>query len=87
MPQIAADPPSPPVIACYRLFSKPGIQEFQRLGPDLLLLRTRDVRERFANGPSGKARGRRQFIQITCKLQIAPVYTSHHTQGYVGRHR
>jgi hypothetical protein len=33
MPQIAADLPSP---SCYRLFSGPGIQEFQRVGPDLL---------------------------------------------------
>lgn len=53
MPEIAADPPLP---SCYRLLSGSGIQEFQRLGPDLLLLRTRDVRERFANGPFGNAR-------------------------------
>ena len=43
MPQIAADPPWR---SCYRLFSGSGIQEFQRLGPDLLLLRTRALRQR-----------------------------------------
>ena len=52
MPEIVADPPSP---SCYRLFPGSGIQEFQQLGPDLLLPRTREVRERFANGPSSNA--------------------------------
>jgi hypothetical protein len=32
MPEIIADPPS---FCCFRLFLAPGIDESQRLGPDL----------------------------------------------------
>jgi hypothetical protein len=59
MLEIVADPPSPP---CYHLFSGPGIAESQRLGPDPLLPRSRDVCGRFAKGSSGNPRGRRRGI-------------------------
>jgi uncharacterized protein with HEPN domain len=39
MPENVADPPSP---SCFHLFPDPGIQEFQRLGPDRSLLRARE---------------------------------------------
>jgi len=35
MPEIIVDMPSR---SCYRLFPRPGIQEFQRLGPGLFSL-------------------------------------------------
>ena len=55
MPEIAAGPLSP---SCYHLFFGPGIEEYQRLGPDPFLPRARDARERFAKGSSGNPRGR-----------------------------
>ena len=41
MPEIVADPLSP---SCCRLFRRSGIEEYQPLGPDLLLPRARRVR-------------------------------------------
>jgi hypothetical protein len=41
MPQIVADPP---VLACYRLFLRLGIEESQQLGPDPFVRRARDAR-------------------------------------------
>src|SRR5712671_6062129 len=55
MPEIVSDPPLP---SCYRLFSGPGIREYQQLGPDPLPPRARDARGRFAKGSSGNPRGR-----------------------------
>jgi hypothetical protein len=52
MPETVTEPLDPP---CYVLFSKPGIEECQSLGPDPLLPRARG---RFANGSSGNPRGR-----------------------------
>src|SRR5712691_8328314 len=40
MPEIVADPSSP---SCYHLFLRNGFQEFQRLGPDLFVLRAREA--------------------------------------------
>ena len=59
MLEIVAGPPSH---SCYALFPGPGIQRFQRLGPDLLLPRGRDARGRFAKGSSGNPRGRPRGI-------------------------
>src|SRR5260370_26181158 len=59
MPEIVADPLLP---SCYHLFPRPGIQEFQQLGPDPLLPRARDERGRFAKGSSGNPRGRPRGI-------------------------
>jgi len=47
MPEIIADPLLP---SCCHLFSGPGIQESQLLGPDPFLPRARDARGRFAKG-------------------------------------
>jgi hypothetical protein len=55
MLEIVADPPSS---ACYDLFPGRGIQESQRLEPDLFRPRARDARGRFAKGSSGNPRGR-----------------------------
>jgi len=55
MPEAIADPPSP---CCSPLLSKPGIEESQRLGPDLFAPRARDARGRFGKGSSGNPRGR-----------------------------
>src|SRR5260370_22136942 len=59
MPEIVADPLLP---SCSHLLPRPGIQEFQQLGPDPLLPRARDARGRFANGSSGNPRGRPRGI-------------------------
>src|SRR5712671_4723180 len=59
MPEIVSDPPLP---SCYRLFSGPGIREYQQLGPDPLPPRARDARGRFAKGSSGNPRGRPRGI-------------------------
>src|SRR5215472_8847587 len=55
MPEIVAEPPSS---SCYHLFLGSGVQESQRLDPDLLRPRARDARGRFAKGSSGNPRGR-----------------------------
>src|SRR5215470_9111150 len=55
MPEIVTDPSSS---ACYHLFPEDGIQESQRLDPDILRPRARDARGRFAKGSSGNPRGR-----------------------------
>jgi hypothetical protein len=60
MPETVADPLSPP---CHHLLPGGRIQEFQSLGPDLLLSRARDARERFAKGSSGNLRGRPRGIR------------------------
>src|SRR5712671_6361510 len=59
MPEIVSDPPLP---SCYRLFSGPGIREYQLLGPDPSLSRARDARGRFVKGSSGNPRGRPRGI-------------------------
>ena len=59
MPEIIADPPLP---SCYRLLSRPEIQESQQLGPDPFLPRGRGERGRFATGSSGNPRGRPRGI-------------------------
>ena len=59
MPEIVADPPSP---SCYRLFSGPGVEESQLLGPDPFSPRAREAGGRFAKGSSGNARGRPRGI-------------------------
>jgi len=59
MPEIVADPPSP---SCYLLFSRPGVEEDQSLGPDPLLPRARDARGRFVKGSSGNPGGRPRGI-------------------------
>jgi hypothetical protein len=55
MPEIVADPPSS---ACYDLYPGRGIQESQRVEPDLFRPRARDPRGHFAKGSSGNPRGR-----------------------------
>jgi hypothetical protein len=55
MTETIADPPPP---SCDPLLSRPGIGEYQSLGPDPLLLRARDARGHFAKGSSGNPRGR-----------------------------
>jgi hypothetical protein len=60
MPKTLADPPLP---SCNHLFSRPGIKEYQQLGPDLVLPRARDARGRFAKGSSGNPRGRPRGIR------------------------
>lgn len=60
MPEISADPPLP---SCYHLFSGPGTQEYQQLGPDPLLRRARDARGHFVKGSSGNPRGRPRGIR------------------------
>jgi hypothetical protein len=47
MPEIVADPPEP---SCYLLFSGPGIEESQSVGPDPSSRRARDMHGRFAHG-------------------------------------
>jgi hypothetical protein len=59
MPEIVADPP---VASCYRLYSGKGIEEDQRLAPDLSRPPARDARGRFAKGSSGNPRGRPRGI-------------------------
>ena len=59
MPEIAAGSPPP---SCYHLFPGPGIQEYQQLGPDLVLPRARDARGRFAKCSSGNPRRRPRGI-------------------------
>jgi hypothetical protein len=59
MPDIIADPADPP---CFSLFSGPGIEESQLLGPDPFSPRARDARGRFAAGSSGNPRGRPRGI-------------------------
>ena len=59
MPEIVADPPSP---SCYRLFSGPGVEESQLLGPDPFSPCAGDADGRFAKGSSGNARGRPRGI-------------------------
>src|SRR5271155_2575822 len=54
MSEIVADPPDP---SCYLLFSGPGIEESQSVGPDPFLPRARDARGRFAKGSSGNPGG------------------------------
>ena len=48
MPEIATDPPAS---SCNRLYPMPRLQESQLFGPDPLLPRAREARERFAIGP------------------------------------
>ncbi len=56
MPEIIADPLLP---SCYHLFPRPETQQSQLLGPDPLLPRARDARERFATGaPATRGVGR-----------------------------
>jgi hypothetical protein len=59
MSEIVADPPD---TSCYLLFSGPGIEEFQSVGPDPFLPRARDTRGRFAKGSSGNPGGRPRGI-------------------------
>jgi hypothetical protein len=59
MPGITADPLLP---RCYPLFSRPGIEESQQLGPDPSLPCVGDARGRFAEGSSGNPRGRPRGI-------------------------
>ena len=59
MPEIVADPLLP---SCYHLLSRPGIGEYQSLGPDRFWARARDARGRFAKGSSGNPRGRPRGI-------------------------
>lgn len=59
MLEIVADPP---LSSCYRLYSRPGIQEHQQLAPDPISPRARDGRGRFAKGSSGNPRGRPRGI-------------------------
>ena len=58
MPEIAADPPS---LSCYHLFFRSGMQESQRLGPDLSLPRARRARA-CREGELGQPRGRPRGI-------------------------
>jgi hypothetical protein len=55
MPEIVVKSPA---LSCFDLFSEPGIEANQQLGPDLSSLRARDGRGRFAKGSSGNPRGR-----------------------------
>ena len=55
MSEAVADPLSP---RCSLLLSRPRIEEYQSLGPDLSSPRARDARGRFAKGSSGNPRGR-----------------------------
>src|SRR5215469_4110098 len=59
MPEIVADPTS---LSCCPLFSRPGIQQSQQLGPDRFAPRARDACGRFAKGSSGNPRGRPRGI-------------------------
>jgi hypothetical protein len=59
MPEIIADPLLP---SRYQLFPRPGIREYQQLGPDPFLPRGRDARGRFATGSSGNPQGRPRGI-------------------------
>jgi hypothetical protein len=59
MPEIVADPSDP---SCYLLFSGPGIEESQSVGPDPSSRRARDILGRFAMGSSGNPRGRPRGI-------------------------
>ena len=59
MPEVVADPLHP---SCSLLFSRPGIEECQSLGPDPFWPRGRDARGRFAKGNSGNTRGRPRGI-------------------------
>src|SRR6266481_2674134 len=60
MPEIVSDPP---LLSCYHLLSRPGIQEYQQLGPDPLPPRARDARGGFVKGSSGNPRGRPRGIR------------------------
>jgi hypothetical protein len=60
MSEIVADPSAQP---CSLLFSEPGIERPQSLGPDLFFSRGRDARGRFATGSSGNPRGRPRGIR------------------------
>jgi Family of unknown function (DUF5681) len=55
MPEIAVELSAP---SCNHLFPGPGIQQCQKLDPDLSSLRARDGRGQFAKGSSGNPRGR-----------------------------
>src|SRR5713226_8068858 len=57
--EMVTDPPDPP---CSLLFSGPGIEESQLLGPDPFSPRARDAGGRFAKGSSGNPRGRPRGI-------------------------
>ena len=59
MPEVVADPFDP---SCSVLFSRPGIEEYQLLGPDPFPPRARDARGRFAKGNSGNTWGRPRGI-------------------------
>jgi hypothetical protein len=59
MTETIADPPS---MSCCILLFRPGIEEYQLFGPDLVLPRARDARGRFAKGSSGNPRGRPRGI-------------------------
>jgi hypothetical protein len=59
MPEI---PANPPLLRCYPLFSRSGIQQSQQLAPDPSFRRARDTRGRFAEGSSGNPRGRPRGI-------------------------
>src|SRR6266403_4408018 len=59
MSEAVADPLSP---RCSLLLSRPRIEEYQSLRPDLFLPRARDARGHFAKGSSGNPGGRPRGI-------------------------
>src|SRR5215469_8853201 len=71
MPEIVPDLPSS---ACYDLFFGRGIQESQRLEPNLFRPRARDARGRFAKGSSGNPRGRPPGIPNPARRVPSPGY-------------
>src|SRR6267378_3650670 len=60
MSEAVADPLSP---RCSLLLSRPRIEEYQSLRPDLFLPRARGARGRFVKGSSGNPRGRPRGIR------------------------
>src|SRR6267378_2521130 len=60
MSKAVADPLSR---RCSLLLSRPRIEEYQSLRPDLFLPRARDARGRFVKGSSGNPRGRPRGIR------------------------
>jgi hypothetical protein len=72
MSEIVADPRH---ISCCLLFSRPGIEESQSVGPDLSLARARGARGRFEMAPAEavriarRARARLHAIRRFARLE------------------